>query len=123
MRIPIAFALAWPERMETPCQRLDLAAIGSLDFEQPDIERFPALTIARSALDEGGSKPAILNAANEVAVASFLDNRIGFLDIACVSRDVLEEFDPPAAYTLEDILAIDERARAMALEVVGRYRV
>jgi 1-deoxy-D-xylulose-5-phosphate reductoisomerase len=82
MRIPIAYALAYPERMETPCERLDLVRIGSLEFRAPDFERFPALGLARSALREGGAKPAILNAANEVAVASFLDSGVAFLDIA-----------------------------------------
>ena len=72
MRVPIAYTLAWPERMATPCARLDLVAIGALDFEAPDLERFPALRLAREALAEGGAAPAVLNAANEVAVASFL---------------------------------------------------
>ena len=81
MRIPIAYALAWPERMETPAQRLDLAAIGRLDFEAPDLERFPALRLAREALEAGGAAPIVLNAANEVAVAAFLDGGIGFPDI------------------------------------------
>ena len=84
MRVPIAHALAWPERMETPCERLDLAAIGELDFEAPDEERFPALRLAREALEAGGAAPAVLNAANEVAVAAFLAGRIGFPDIAAL---------------------------------------
>ena len=121
MRIPIAYALAWPERMETPCTPLDLTRIGSLQFEAPDLERFPALALARDAMTAGGARPAILNAANEIAVGSFLDNRIGFLDIVCISRGVLDRFDPPAAYTLEDVLAIDRQARELAREEVGRY--
>jgi 1-deoxy-D-xylulose-5-phosphate reductoisomerase len=122
MRVPIAYALAWPERMETPCKRLDLASLGELRFERPDVERFPALDLARQALAEGGAKPAILNAANEVAVASFLDNRTGFLDIASIARDVLEAYDPPPATTLEEILGIDARARSVARDLVGRYQ-
>src|SRR6185312_16740983 len=82
MRIPIAFALAWPERMASPAERLDLAAIARLDFEQPDLQRFPALRLARQALEAGGAAPVVLNAANEVAVAGFLAGRLGFADIA-----------------------------------------
>jgi len=123
MRIPIAYALAWPERMETPCQRLDLTKIGKLDFEEPDEERFPALPLARAALRAGGAAPAILNAANEVAVASFLDRRIGFLDIAAIARETMERFVPPAPRSLEDVLAVDSEARAQAERVVGRFSV
>ncbi len=82
------------------------------------MERFPALALARAALQSGGAKPGILNAANEVAVGSFLDNRIGFLDIVSVSTDVLNTFDPPAARTLEDVLEIDRRARDLAGDLV-----
>jgi 1-deoxy-D-xylulose-5-phosphate reductoisomerase len=121
MRIPIAHSLAWPERMETPCERLDLVRIGSLDFEAPDLERFPALALARSALRGGGAKPAILNAANEIAVASFLDGAIGFLDIASIAGEILECYDPPAPATLDDLLEIDREARAAAEAVRRRY--
>src|SRR4030095_7088464 len=78
MRIPIAFALAWPERMETPSQRLDLAEGAPLEFQQPDTSRFPALRLTREALAAGGAAPIVLNAANEVAVAAFLNRNIGF---------------------------------------------
>jgi 1-deoxy-D-xylulose-5-phosphate reductoisomerase len=122
MRIPIAYALAWPDRMETPCERLDLVRIGALDFEEPDLERFPALALAKAALLQGGAKPAILNAANEVAVASFLDNRIGFLDIAAVAGETLSSFEPAAPATLEDVLEIDRRARGDAEAIVKRYQ-
>ena len=92
MRMPIAHALAWPERMATPAQRLDLAAIGRLDFEAPDLERFPALRLAREALEAGGAAPVVLNAANEVAVASFLAGGLRFLDIAAfVERALADE--------------------------------
>ncbi|HYJ51851.1 MAG TPA: 1-deoxy-D-xylulose-5-phosphate reductoisomerase, partial [Allosphingosinicella sp.] len=107
MRVPIAYTLAWPERMETPCERLDLVAVGRLDFETPDLTRFPALALARSALSHGGPKPAILNAANEVAVASFLERRIAFLDIAAVVGEVLACFDPPAPASIDEVLEID----------------
>ncbi len=81
MRIPIAYALAWPERIETPAERLDLAAIARLDFEAPDLARFPALALARAALEAGGAAPIVLNAANEVAVERFLAGAIQFTDI------------------------------------------
>src|SRR5690606_5603624 len=89
MRTPIAYALAWPERMSAPCERLDLAAIGRLTFEAPDMVRFPAIRLAREALQCGGTAPTLLNAANEVAVESFLSGRIGFLDIAGIVEDTL----------------------------------
>jgi 1-deoxy-D-xylulose-5-phosphate reductoisomerase len=121
MRIPIAHTLAWPARMETPCERLDLVRIGSLDFEEPDLERFPALALARSALSGGGAKPAILNAANEIAVASFLGGRIGFLDIASIADEILQCYDPPAPASIEEVLEIDREARAAAEAISRRY--
>ena len=123
MRVPIAHTLAWPARMETPCQRLDLVSIGRLDFEAPDPVRFPALALARQALADGGAKPAILNAANEVAVASFLESRIGFLDIAAVVGDVLAACDPPAPGSIEEVLEIDREARHMAAQAAREYRL
>ncbi|HYD39158.1 MAG TPA: 1-deoxy-D-xylulose-5-phosphate reductoisomerase, partial [Allosphingosinicella sp.] len=121
MRIPIAFTLAWPERMETPCERLDLVKIASLDFEAPDLERFPALGLARQALREGGAKPAILNAANEIGVASFLESRIGFLDIASVVGEVLAAFAPGAPSSIDEVLEIDRQARRVAGEIAGKF--
>jgi len=118
MRTPIAYALAWPDRMETPCAPLDLAAIGRLDFEAPDYVRFPALALAKSALEAGGARPAILNAANEVAVAAFLAGTIPFLEIAAISADTLERYDPAAPETLDAVLAIDLEARRIAGERV-----
>lgn len=118
MRTPIAYALAWPERMATPCEALDLARIGRLDFEAPDPARFPALTLARNALSAGGARPAILNAANEVAVAAFLGGRVGFLEIAAIVADTLARYDPAAPDSLDAVLAIDAEARAYAGERV-----
>ena len=123
MRVPIAHALAWPARMATPCQRLDLVSIARLDFEAPDPVRFPALALAREALVAGGAEPAILNAANEVAVASFLESRIGFLDIASVVGDVLAACDPPAPGSIDAVLEIDREARRMAAEVAREYQI
>ncbi|HEX8300519.1 1-deoxy-D-xylulose-5-phosphate reductoisomerase [Sphingomonas sp.] len=118
MRTPIAYALAWPDRMETPCERLDLAKIGRLDFEEPDYIRFPALKLAREALAAGGARPAILNAANEVAVAAFLAGAVKFLEIAAIVYDTLARYDPAAPQSLDAVLAIDAEARARAAERV-----
>jgi 1-deoxy-D-xylulose-5-phosphate reductoisomerase len=118
MRTPIAGALAWPDRMATPGERLDLVKIGRLDFEAPDDVRFPALRLARAALEAGGARPAILNAANEVAVAAFLAGRTRYLEIAAIVADTLERYDPPAPETLDAVLDIDRAARALAEERV-----
>lgn len=118
MRTPIAHTLAWPDRMATPCAPLDLAAIGRLDFEPADPVRFPALALARAALQAGGARPAILNAANEVAVAAFLAGKIGFLEIAAIVADTLERYDPEAPATLDAVLAVDGEARRLAGERV-----
>jgi 1-deoxy-D-xylulose-5-phosphate reductoisomerase len=118
MRTPIAHCLAWPDRMETPMAPLDLVAIGRLDFEAPDPVRFPALALARLALEAGGARPAILNAANEIAVAAFLARRVGFLEIAAIVSDTLDRYDPPAPETLDDVLLVDAEARRLAGERV-----
>jgi 1-deoxy-D-xylulose-5-phosphate reductoisomerase len=118
MRIPIASTLAWPDRMETTAKPLDLTEIGRLDFESPDPDRFPCLKLARDALEAAGARPAVLNAANEIAVAAFLARRIGFLDIADVVKSVLDRYDPPAPRTIEDVLAIDTEARAVAAMIM-----
>lgn len=123
MRIPIAHALAWPERITTKAPRLDLAALSRLDFAEPDGQRFPALPLARQAIAAGGGAPAILSAANEVAVAAFLERRIGFLDIVRVVESVLQAMGTPAAPTLESVLALDSEARRRAqLFADGRGR-
>jgi 1-deoxy-D-xylulose-5-phosphate reductoisomerase len=114
MRIPIASALAWPERVETNCKPLDLATIGRLDFEQLDEARFPATRLCRDAAAAGGATPAILNAANEVAVAAFLAGRIGFLDIADMVSSTLDGYSPNAPHGLDDLFSIDAAARAYA---------
>ena len=114
MRIPIAHTLAWPARMATTSPRLDLAALGRLDFFPPEPERFPALKLAREALRAGRGAPTILNAANEVAVAAFLDRRIGFLDIATTAARVLDALGPSRADTLEAVIELDRAARASA---------
>jgi 1-deoxy-D-xylulose-5-phosphate reductoisomerase len=123
MRIPIAYTLAYPARMETPCERLDLIGIARLDFEVPDEARFPALALAKQVLRARGAKPAILNAANEVAVASFLDSGIAFLDIAAIARECVEDYDPPAPASLDEVLEIDREARRRTHEIAGKYGI
>jgi 1-deoxy-D-xylulose-5-phosphate reductoisomerase len=114
MRIPIAHTLAWPKRLKTSAPRLDLAAIARLDFAAPDEIRFPALRLAREALGAGAGAPAVLNAANEVAVAAFLARQIGFLDIAFIVESVMQQFGAPALPDLPAVLALDAAARAAA---------
>ncbi len=114
MRIPIAHALAWPARIPTSSPRLDLAAIGRLEFERPDPERFLALRLARAALRAGGAAPAILSAANEVAVELFLGRRIGFLDIARLVEAVMDRLGQQSADTLDAVLHWDAEARRQA---------
>ncbi|MEQ9518823.1 MAG: 1-deoxy-D-xylulose-5-phosphate reductoisomerase [Parvibaculum sp.] len=122
MRTPIGYALAWPERMETPSEKLDLAKIGQLTFEKPDIERFPALGLAREALKLGGIAPAVINAANEIAVSEFLAGKLGFLEISACVADVLDcqmaEGTTSAPQNLEEVLELDKIARKKAGEWV-----
>ena len=115
MRIPIAHALAWPERMPTRSPRLDLAQVARLEFEAPDPQRFPALRLARAALRAGGAMPAILSAANEIAVEAFLARRIGFLDIARLVERIMQDVGEQSADTLETVLYWDQEARRLAL--------
>jgi 1-deoxy-D-xylulose-5-phosphate reductoisomerase len=124
MRTPIACAFAWPDRLPWPAERLNLAKVGTLTFEEADFVRFPALRLAKEALVAGGPAPAILNAADEVAVAAFLDRRIGFLDIARVVAETLERMDRTHAGAKdEDVLetarVADATARRLASEVVS----
>jgi 1-deoxy-D-xylulose-5-phosphate reductoisomerase len=116
MRIPISHTLAWPGRMATTSPRLDLAALARLDFAEPDMERFPALGLARAALRAGGGAPTILSAANEVAVEAFLQRRIGFLDIARTVSRVMDAMGAPNADTLDEVIALDLAARRAAAQ-------
>ena len=118
MRTPIAVALAWPDRLAVPVEPLDLVSLGRLDFEAPDEERFPALTLARDALEAGGSAPVALNAANEVAVAAFLNRRIGFLAIADIVRATLDRHLRSEPQSIAEIVACDAEARAEAEQIV-----
>jgi 1-deoxy-D-xylulose-5-phosphate reductoisomerase len=114
MRIPIAHTLAWPRRLATAAPRLNLAEVARLDFYEPDEVRFPALRLAREALVAGAGAPAVLNAANEVAVAAFLARKIGFLEIATIVETVLEQFGAPAVPDIAAVLALDRAARDAA---------
>ena len=114
MRTPIAYSLAWPQRMAAPVERLDLAKVGQLTFEAPDPKRFPALDLARQALESGGAAPTILNAANEIAVHAFLERQIGFLGIASVVEETLTRLPGRGLESLEAVRAADAEARACA---------
>lgn len=120
MKTPIAVALAWPDRMPTNVDRLDLAALGGLTFEPPDETRFPALALARAALREGGDRPAVLNAANEIAVAAFLSRRIAYLEIATVVAETLESTPVNLAESLAEVAEVDGEARRIATEAIAR---
>jgi 1-deoxy-D-xylulose-5-phosphate reductoisomerase len=120
MRIPIAYALGWPKRIETPAQRLDLLRAGTLSFEPPDPDRFPALRLARQSLQYGGAAPTILNAANEVAVQGFLERRLGFLDIERVVEETLEALPHIALNDLDDVRHTDADARRHAHDLISQ---
>ncbi len=118
MRVPIASCLAWPQRMDTPMPSLDLPALAELTFFAPDEQRFPATRLAREAAQQGGAAPAVLNAANEIAVAAFLEGRIGFMRIAANVERVLAARIPCAPSSLDDVLAIDHETRVRARELL-----
>ncbi len=111
MRTPIAYALSWPDRIKVDAPRLDFATIGGLNFEAPDTHRFPALRLARQALQEGGTLPTVLNAANEIAVEAFLEDRIGFLDIAHTVEKVMTRLGSDALTSLEQVFETDAMVR------------
>jgi 1-deoxy-D-xylulose-5-phosphate reductoisomerase len=119
MRIPIAYALSYPERLSLGLSRLSLSQCGNLSFEKPDYDRFPALQLAFDALEKGGVKPAVLNAANEVAVESFLNGRIEFLDIARVVSNTLQQAEEGDGMDLDGILRADKQARMIAADLIA----
>lgn len=121
MRIPIGYCLAWPDRIETPAVPLDLAKIGQLTFEEPDAVKFPALRLGREALKMGGTAPALMNAANEVAVQAFLDGQIGFLDIEKIIEETLAHGPVSALTDLDVLQQADETARRFAENSAARY--
>lgn len=127
MRAPISYALAWPDRMTTPVARLDLVKLATLTFEPPDEERFPALRVAREALERGTAAPCILNAANEEAVGAFLEKRIGFLDIAKKVAATIEAADVRGMIrplrSLDDVLTVDRESRKLAQSLLQSHIV
>ena len=122
MRTPIAQALAYPDRVDAGVPFIDLFGIGALTFEQPDFERFPGLRLAYEGLRAGGTAASILNAANEIAVAAFLDGRLPFLQISEVIEETLQSAPGAQIRTLEDVLEADRRARAQAVHIIERHK-
>ncbi|MDZ4384627.1 MAG: 1-deoxy-D-xylulose-5-phosphate reductoisomerase [Nitrospirota bacterium] len=120
MRIPIAYALSNTERLDLIMPRLDLAKIGMLTFEKPDLKRFPCLSYAYDVVREGGTMPVVLNSSNEVAVRAFLQKRIGFLDIEILVRETIERHKVSHAKTIEDVLMVDKWAREEAERIAGK---
>ena len=120
MRTPIAHALAWPERFESGVAPLDLFEVAHLDFEAPDLARFPCLDLAYKALKTGGTAPAILNAANELAVEAFLEHRIAYTDIPSAIDDAMQTIPAVAVASLDTVLDADSRARRQTLAFIKR---
>ena len=123
MRIPIAHCLAWPDRIETRAEPLDLIKIASLTFESPDEVRFPSLRLARAALESGKGEAVVLNAANELAVAAFLDRRIAFGDIARIVEQAVETIDAPSPQSVDEVIALDQAVRDQVASAVPRVAV
>lgn len=119
MRTPIAHAMAWPERFDSGVEPLNIFQVKHMDFEQPDLQRFPCLKLAYQAIKAGGIMPTVLNAANEIAVDAFLNERVRFTDIAKIIERSMARFEPEAADTLEHVLDADRRAREVAEFVIG----
>jgi 1-deoxy-D-xylulose-5-phosphate reductoisomerase len=120
MRTPIAYGLAWPERIDAGVAPLDLARIGRLDFMEPDLSRFPGLALGRSAAEARGAAPNIFNAANEIAVAAFLAGQIGFQQIPAIIAEALNVLDCPTPRSLSDVLATDAKARELSATLVDK---
>lgn len=118
MRTPIAYTLAWPSRIRTPSPRLNFSDIAKLTFEEPDLDRFPAISISREAILNGGCRACVMNAVNEVAVDYFLNGRIGFLDIMRVVTGVLESLAPSSIENLQDVYFTDKKARTLAAALI-----
>lgn len=122
MRTPIAYALAWPERVNSGVEPLDIFAIGQLDFEKPDFDRFPCLSLAYQAAGAGGSAPVVLNAANEAAVAAFLERKLSFPGIATIVGKTLDKLEAAAVSSVDELLDIDRRARDTAAQFIEELR-
>jgi len=122
MRVPIAHALAWPERIDSGATRLDLVEIAKLEFEPPDVNRFPCLRLASDAAKEGGTAPAVLNAANEIAVRAFLEGQVGFNDIARINEQTLSNASISSDVSLDAVLFADAQARSLAAGCISPTR-
>lgn len=122
MRTPIAHAMAWPERIESGVEKLNLFDVARLDFVEPDYHRFPCLRLAFDALKEKDSAPAILNAANEMTVQAFLDDKIGFMDIAVINEKVLASIESEDSDSIEHLLEVDSKARALAVSFISGWK-
>jgi 1-deoxy-D-xylulose-5-phosphate reductoisomerase len=120
MRVPIAHTLAWPTRMPTDLPRLDLSSIKNLTFEAPDVQQFPAISLARQVLKNGKDRPTILNAANEVAVQSFVQGKISFLDIVPICTEVLNQMNESSLGSIDEVLLIDQQARRISEKVIHK---
>ena len=123
MRTPIAHALAWPERIESGVNSLDLINMGHLDFTEPDMQRYPCLQLAKEAMAQGGTATTILNAANEIAVQAFLDNELNFTGIAKTVEYALEQITTEAAVSIDKVVEIDEQARRVAQGYIQSLQV
>ena len=119
MRVPIAYALHHPDRVDLPVPTLDLARVASLSFEAPDTDAFPCLRLAREAAAAGGTAPCVLNAANEIAVHAFAQGRLGFLGIAAVVEHTLDQLGAARLHSFDSLYAADAEARAVAGEAVS----
>ena len=120
MRTPIAYAMAWPERFDSGVAPLDIFKVAHMDFEEPDLQRFPCLGLAYKAIKAGGIMPTVLNAANEIAVEAFLAEKVRFTDIAKIIELSMAEFNADHADTLEAVLQADQQARAVATRVISQ---
>ncbi len=119
MRTPISHAMAYPERFDSGVAPLDIFEVGQMDFEKPNLERFPCLRLAQEAINEGGIMPTVLNAANEIAVEAFLNETIKFTDIAIIIEQTMAKFTADEANTLEIVLATDEKARKVSIDIIN----
>jgi 1-deoxy-D-xylulose-5-phosphate reductoisomerase len=118
MRVPIAHSMAWPERFDSGVEPLNIFDVGRMDFQEPNLERFPCLRLAYEAINAGGIMPTVLNAANEIAVEAFLDERVRFTDIPVIIERCMKKFEVKAADTLEIILDMDQQARIAAKQII-----
>ena len=128
MRVPIAYCLAWPNRMQSPCEKLDFAKLGQMEFNDPDLIKFPAINLVRHALAMGSGATTILNAANEIAVAAFLTEKISFLDIVTIVEDILSKSisninNRHNLNALDDIIALDQKTRSITLELIQQKKI